>query len=44
MKNEKMKLVLRKYLSAARAAGISDQEFAQFIASLFANGILHDAV
>jgi len=42
MKMSKMKQLLIKYLPAARAAGIDDKEFAQFIASLFANGVLHE--
>ena len=42
MKNAKLKLVLAKYLPAARAAGITDKEYTTFIVSLFANGLLHE--
>jgi hypothetical protein len=44
MKNAKLKLVLAKYLPAARAAGITDKEFCEFVVSLFANGVLHENV
>ena len=42
MKNAKLKLVLAKYLPAARAAGTTDKEYTTFIVSLFANGVLHE--
>lgn len=42
MKNAKLKAVLKKYFSAARAAGIADKEYTTFIVSLFANGVLHE--
>jgi hypothetical protein len=42
MKNAKLKLVLAKYIPAARAAGVADKEFCEFVVSLFANGVLHE--